>query len=81
MVFQTRMGLMLGKLRLGGIKPYWIIKFNGLYQLGTLAGEVFDKWVNGFRLKPYRGLTPTNPFEPGERTDSQPTTLVMIGGP
>ena len=30
-------------------------EFNGSYQLGTLEREVFEKWVNGFWLKPYRG--------------------------
>ena len=64
LVFQTRMGKMPGKLRFRWTGPYWITReFNGSYQLGTLAGEVMGKWVNGFRLKPYYGPMPWNPFE------------------
>ena len=64
LVFQTRMGKMPGKLRFRWTGPYWITReFNGSYQLGTLAGEVLGKWVNGFRLKPYHGPMPRNPFE------------------
>ena len=49
LVFQTRMGKMLGKLWFQWTGPYWITReFNGSYQLGTLAGEVVEKWVNGF---------------------------------
>jgi hypothetical protein len=55
---------MPGKLRLwwtGG--PYWIVKMdNSTYQLGTLSGEVLPQWANGFRLKPYYGKMPPNPF-------------------
>ena len=62
-MFQTRMGKMPGKLRFRWTRPYWITReFNGSYQLGTLAGEVLNKWVNGFRLKPYYGPMPPNPF-------------------
>ena len=35
---------------------------NGTFQLATLAGEVLQHKVNGFRLKPYLGPTPPNPF-------------------
>ena len=67
LVFQTRMGKMSGKLRFRWTGPYWITReFNGSYQLGTLAGEVLDKWVNGFRLKPYYGPMPQNPFHQPE---------------
>ena len=52
----------------------------GMYQIGTLAGKVLPKWVNEFQLKPYWRPTPTNPFEPRNEQDSQPTTLVMVGG-
>ena len=63
LVFETRMGKMPGELRFRWTRPYWITReFNGSYQLGTLAGEVLGKWVNGFRLKPY-GPMPRNPFE------------------
>jgi hypothetical protein len=34
------------------------------YQLGTLSGEVLPQWANGFRLKPYYGKLPPNPFRP-----------------
>ena len=33
-------------------------EYNGSYQLGTLAGELLRKWVNGFRLKQYKGHMP-----------------------
>ena len=63
LVFQTRICKMSGKLRFRWTGPYWIMpEFNGSYQLGTLAGKVLDKWVNGFRLKPYYGPMPHNPF-------------------
>ena len=71
LVFQTRMGKMPGKLRFRWTGPYWITReFNGSYQLGTLAGEVLGKWVNGFRLKPYKGPMPKNPFERRAATES-----------
>ena len=41
-------------------------EFKGSYQLGTLAGEILEKWVNGFRLKPYYGPMPQNPFKQPE---------------
>ena len=63
LVFQTQMRKMLGKLWFRWTRPYWITwEFNGSYQLGTLVGEVLDKWVDGFRLKPYYGPMPQNPF-------------------
>ena len=31
-----------------------------------LVGEVLDKWVNGFRLKPYHGPMSRNQFEQPE---------------
>jgi hypothetical protein len=37
---------------------------SGTYQLGTLSGEVLPQWANGFRLKPYYGKLPANPFLP-----------------
>ena len=74
LVFQTRMGKMPGKLRFRWTGPYWITReFNGSYQLGTLVGEVLGKWVNGFRLKPYNGPMPRNPFEQ-VKTDTKPDT-------
>ena len=64
LVFQTRMGQMLGKLRFCWTGPYWIVGTeNGTFQLGILAGEVLRKKVNGFRLKPYLGPTPPNLFQ------------------
>jgi hypothetical protein len=63
LLFQSRSDLMSGKLRLRWTRPYWIVKAdNGTYQLGTLSGEVLPKWANGFRLKPYYGKMPANPF-------------------
>ena len=54
---------MPGKLRFGWIDPFCVTKeFNGSYQLGILARELLSKWVNGFRLKPYKGRMPENPF-------------------
>ena len=56
--------------------PFWITKeYNGSYQFGTLSGEVIDKWANGFRLKPYKGHMPANPFkqDPEIRHDEEPT--------
>jgi hypothetical protein len=58
---------MPGKLRLRWTGPYWIVKAdNGTYQLGTLYGEVLPQWANGFRLKPYYGKMPANPFRAAE---------------
>ena len=63
LVFQTKMGLMPGKLRFRCTGPYWIVdNKNGTYQVGTLAGEKLPKWINGFRLKPYQEEMPENPF-------------------
>ena len=63
LLFQTRLGSMPGKLRFRWTGPFWIVdEFNGTFQLGTLAGEVVQSWANGFRLRPYRGSTPPNPF-------------------
>jgi hypothetical protein len=63
LLFQSRSGLMPGKLRLRWTGPYWIVKAdNGTYQLGTLSGEVLPQWANGFRLKPYYGKMLANPF-------------------
>ena len=63
LVFQTRMCNMSGKLRFQWTRPFWITKeYNGSYQLGKLAGEILGKWVNGFRLKPYKGRMPTISF-------------------
>jgi hypothetical protein len=55
------------KLQLRWTGPYWIINEDGgMYQLDTLSGEVLPKWANGFRLKPYYGKMPPNPFLPKE---------------
>ena len=35
---------------------------NGTFELGTLAAKVLCLKVNVFRLKPYLGLMPPNPF-------------------
>ena len=64
LVFLIKMGVMPGKLRYRWIGPVWIVNSkNGTYQLGTLSGEILPKWVNGFRLKPYHGEMPENPFK------------------
>ena len=59
---------------------------HGSYQLGTLVGEVLGKWVNGFRLKPYQGPMPRNPFEqvkndtePDIGKPAKPATRLAIG--
>ena len=58
---------MPGKLWFRWTGPFWITKeYNGSYQLGTLAGEILGKWVNGFRLKPYKGPMPKTPFRKDE---------------
>ena len=50
--------------------PLWIIKeYKGSYQFDTLAGEILGKWVNGFRLKLYKGRMLKIPFQGDE--DSQ----------
>ena len=67
LVFQTKMGAIPGKLQYRWTGPVWIVNSkNGTYQLGTLAGEILPKWVNGFRLKPYHGDMPKNPFSQPE---------------
>ena len=49
LVFQTRMGQMLGKLRFRWIEPYCIIGAeNRTFELGTLAGGVLRQKVNKF---------------------------------
>ena len=63
LVFQNRMGQMLGKLRFHWMGLYWIVGVeNGTFELGALIGEVLRQKVNGFRLKPYWGPTPLNLF-------------------
>ena len=58
---------MPGKLRFQWTRPFWITKeYNSSYQLGTLVGELLGKWVNGFRLKPYKGKMPENSFQEDE---------------
>ena len=54
LVFQIKMGSMLGKLWFRWTGPYWIVNnHDGTYHIGTLGSEVIPKWVNGVRLKPY----------------------------
>ena len=63
LVFQTRLGAMLGKLRFRWTGLFWIIdEFNDTFQLGTLADNIVQSWVNEFRLRPYHRTTPPNPF-------------------
>ena len=57
------MGQMPGKLRFRWTGPYWIVGAeNNTFSLGTLAGDILRQKVNRFRLKPYFGPTPPNPF-------------------
>ena len=75
LVFQTRLGSIPGKLRFRWTDPFWIIdEFNGMFQLGTLVGDIVRSWVNGFRLKPYHGTIPPNPFTKQHLGTDQPTT-------
>ena len=77
LVFQTRLGAMPGKLRFRWTGPFWIIdEFNGTFQLGTLAGEIVKSWVNGFRLRPYQGSTPVNPFTESHDTGPKVATCL-----
>ena len=56
LVFQTKMVTMPRKLRFRWTSLFWIINSrNDTYQVGSLAREIILKWVNGFRLKPYKG--------------------------
>ena len=78
---------MLGKLRFRWTGPFWSTrKFRRSYQLSTLAGKVLDKWVNGFRLKPYQGPMPKNPFKKpktgmkGITKEPAPTTELVPSG-
>ena len=80
LVFQTRSGLMTGKLRLTWVGPYWIVDSkDGTYSLRALNGERLAKLVNGFRMKPYYGKMPPNPFLKDLRTYEMGPT--HIGGP
>jgi hypothetical protein len=80
LLFQSQSGLMLGKLRLRWTGPYWIVNEESTtYQFGTLSGEILSQWANGFRLKPYYGKLPPNPFLPTKvrarlRRKSRPRT-------
>ena len=64
LVFQTKMGSMPGKLRFQWTGLDWIIGVeNGAFELGTLTIEILRQKVNVFRLTPYSGPTPPNPFK------------------
>jgi hypothetical protein len=64
LLFQSRSNLIPGKLWLRWTGLYWIVNAdNDPYQLGTLFEEVLPQWANGFRLKPYHGKMPPNPFK------------------
>ena len=55
LLFQTRMGKMLGKLHLRWIGSDWIVATeNDTFTLETLAGEILLQKVNGFPLKPLK---------------------------
>ena len=58
-------------------------EFKGSYELGMLAGEVLAKWINGFRLKPYKGPMSENPFKQSEEqqvpeTAALPSTTELV---
>ena len=66
---------MARELKFQWMGPYRIIKeFNESYQLGTLAREVCEKWVNGFRLKPYMGSMAVNPFKDRKKNNNNEET-------
>ena len=77
---------MPGKLRFQWTGPFWVTReFNGSYQLGTLAGELLSKWVNDFRLNPYKGRMPKTPFKEPENSQStegwsEPTKTLVVTG-
>ena len=80
LVFQTRSGLMPGKLRLWWVGPYRIMRNkDSTYSLGTLTGERLAQPANSFRMKPYYGKMPLNPFLKDLQTDDMEPT--HIGGP
>ena len=69
------MGSVPGKLRFRWTWPFWILNnHNVTYQVNTLLGKIMPKWVNGFRLKPYKRSMPENPFQVGVETNNPPTT-------
>ena len=79
LVLLTRMGKIPGKLCFRWTGPYWIVAAKkGTFTLGTLAGEILPQKVNGFRLKPYTGPTPPNPFE--KATDPRPQEAGPLRG-
>ena len=64
LVFQKCIGKMPGKLHFHWTGLYYIIATEkGTFTIGTLAGEILPQKVNEFRLKPYAGPPPPNPFE------------------
>ena len=74
LVFQTRLGAMLGKLRFRWTGLFWIIdEFNDTFELGTLADDIVRSWVTGFRLKSYHRTSPPNPFAKSRHDTDQPT--------
>ena len=78
-MFQTRMGKMPGKLRFRWTGPYWIVAAEkGTFTLGTLAGETLLQKVTRYRLKPYAGPTPPNPFI--KATDLMPPDADPLSG-
>ena len=57
-------GKMPFKPRFQWTEPDWIIGVeNSTFELGTLTGEILQQKVNVFRLTPYSGPTPPNPFK------------------
>ena len=64
LLFNTRMGPHPGKLKLRWGGPYWVVERygDGTFRLGTVQGELLQKPVNGFRLRPYTGRMPPYPF-------------------
>ena len=68
------------KLRFRWTGPFWVTEeFNGSYQLGTLPGELLSNWVNGFRLKRYKGRMPENPFKESETSRNTKGRIETMG--
>jgi len=65
LVFNTRMGSHLGKLKMRWIRLYVIYEQVGLgtFTLANLQGDLLEKLVNGFRLKPCMGKIQFNTYD------------------
>ena len=75
LLFNTKSGLLPGKLQLRWIGPFWIVQKigDGTFILGQIDGTINPKAVNGYRLKPYFGQMPPYPF-----FNTEPTADVSV---